>query len=425
MQSFTSAIVSNGSTIPDSRVRELGPDTVVLYFGNDWFAENRTSSHQLARQLARKFQVCYIECPGWRAPRGSGRDLKKVFVKLWRFLRGTRKTDEGLRLRTLFQFPFHRFASVRWLNRRIIRTTLAWMKLRHGIRNPITWFHVPHVPFLVGELGEQLSVYYCIDDYAAYPGVHANTVRAMDAETTRRADVVFIASDTLLAGKRELNPNTHVSPHGVEYEHFATAQESSLKVPADVAHLKGPVVGFFGLIEKFIDLDLIDWLASTRPEWQFLFIGRVAIPPESLPVRPNIHFIGKRPYAELPAYTKRFDACVIPYCAGDWSYHANPIKLREYLATGKPVVAVDTPQMRKFADVVEVTRTRDEFLAALDQVLTVPGTKEDSARRMARVAPLGWSARADEVLETLAAELTSRQIPYGRDGCVPGTGQEV
>ena len=315
----------------------------ILFFGNDWFAENRTSSHQIARQLAKQFRVFYIECPGWRAPRGSGRDLKKVFVKLWRFLRGTRTTDEGLRLRTLFQIPFHRFAAVRWLNRRMIGATLAWMKWRHGIKDPITWFHVPHVPFLVGELGERFAVYYCIDNYAAYPGVDPATVQAMDDETSRRADVVFVASDTLLADKLELNPNTHVSPHGVEFEHFARAQDPALPVPADIAHLSGPVVGFFGLIESFVDLDLIDWLAEQRPEWQFLFIGRVAVPAGSLPQRPNVHFIGKRPYADLPAYAKRFDACVIPSRVGDWSYHANPIKLREYLATGKPVVAVEYP----------------------------------------------------------------------------------
>src|SRR5262249_60933677 len=122
-----------------------------------------------------------------------------------RFLGATRTAEDGIRLRTLFQFPFHRFAAVRWLNRRIIKTTLAWMKWRHGISGPLTWFHVPHVPFLVGDLGERLSVYYCIDDYAAYPGVHPGTVRAMDDETARKADVVFVASDTPLVGQRALN----------------------------------------------------------------------------------------------------------------------------------------------------------------------------------------------------------------------------
>jgi glycosyltransferase involved in cell wall biosynthesis len=284
------------------------------------------------------------------------------------------------------------------------------MNWRHGIKNPISWFHVPHVPFLVGELGERLAVYYCIDDYSAYPGVHPDTVRAMDDETTRKADVVFVASDTLLAGKQELNPNTHVSPHGVEYDHFAKAQDPALAIPADIAHLKGPVVGFFGLIESFIDLDLIDWMAQQRPDWQFLFLGRVAVPMESLPKRPNVHFIGKRPYAELPAYAKRFDACIIPYRSGDWSFHANPIKLREYLATGKPVVSVDTPQMRKFADVVEVTKTREEFLAGLDIVIASGSSPEEIARRMNRVASSSWSARTEAVIEMLRIELADRQV---------------
>src|SRR5262249_59503161 len=123
----------------------------------------------------------------------------------------------------------------------------------HGISGPLTWFHVPHVPFLVGDLGERLSVYYCIDDYAAYPGVHPGTVRAMDDETARKADVVFVASDTLLVGKRALNPNTHVSPHGAEYEHFARAQDSALPLPADIAHLNGPVAGLFRVVQRFID----------------------------------------------------------------------------------------------------------------------------------------------------------------------------
>src|SRR5262249_23109902 len=142
------------------------------------------------------------------------------------------------------------------------------------------------------------------------------------------------------------------------------AQQADLPVPEDVAGLQGPVVGFFGLIERFIDLELIDWLAEQRPSWQFVFVGRVAVPGESLPRRTNVHFLGQRPYEALPGYGKRFDVSIIPYRAGDWSFHANPIKLREYLAMGKPVVAVQTPQVQAFADVVEVAGNRAEFLAA-------------------------------------------------------------
>lgn len=396
-------------TTPPGGLRELRPDTPVLFFGNDWAAENRTSSHQLARQLAQRFRVFYVECPGWRAPRGSGRDLKKVFVKLWRFLRGTRTTDGGMKLRTLFQLPFHKFAAVRAFNRLVVRATVKLMMWRYGVKTPVTWFHVPHVPFLVGSLGERLSVYYCIDDYAGYPGVNPEVMRAMDDETTRRADVVFIASDTLEAHKRAINPNVHVSPHGVEFDHFARAQDPALAVPADIAHLQGPVVGYFGLIESFTDLDLIDWLAGQRPDWQFVFLGRVAVADDALPKRANVHFLGKRAYADLPAYAKRFDACVMPYKAGAWSHNANPIKLREYLSTGKPVVSVDIPQVRKFADVVGIAADREHFLARLQEAIAGGADPDAVRRRMDRVRSATWSARVDEVIRTLNDQLTRGQ----------------
>src|SRR5438477_11756412 len=98
-------------------VRQLKEAPAFLYFGNDWFAENRTSSHHIARWLAKRYRVYYLECPGLRAPRGSGRDLKKVWAKVTRFLEGARPVPEGLKVRTLLQLPLHRFAAVRWLNR--------------------------------------------------------------------------------------------------------------------------------------------------------------------------------------------------------------------------------------------------------------------------------------------------------------------
>ncbi len=105
----------------------------ILYFGNDWFAENRTSSHHIARWLAQDYSVYYIECPGLRAPQGSSRDIKKMAQKLLRSLRGPVSVPEGLEVKTLFQIPFHRFASVRWLNKRLIAGSIRWLKWREGI----------------------------------------------------------------------------------------------------------------------------------------------------------------------------------------------------------------------------------------------------------------------------------------------------
>lgn len=383
---------------------------VILYFGNDWFAENRTSSHHIARWLANHFSVYYLECPGLRAPSSSGRDVKKIFMKIWQFFQGARPVQEGLKVRTLLQVPLHRFALVRWVNRVLVQMTLHWLMFRERLHKPITWFVIPHLPFLVGKLDAQLSVYYCIDDYAALPHVNTYAVREMDQETTRKANIVFIASETLLPAKTQLNPRTFVSPHGVDCRHFARARDPQLAVPVDTASIPGPVIGFFGLIESWIDLDLIDYLAERRPAWSFLCIGRIAVPMEQLPSRPNAHFIGPRPYNSLPAYGKQFDVAIIPYRMTRQVYHANPIKLREYLAMGKPIVSVSTPEIDKFADVVSIARTREEFLARLDDVLAHPLCNEEVQRRVNRVASSSWDSRLHRVIDIVKNESSCKNV---------------
>jgi glycosyltransferase involved in cell wall biosynthesis len=380
----------------------------IVYFGNDWAAENRTSSHQIARWLAKRFLVYYVECPGLRAPTTSVRDLRKIWNKLTALLRRPRLTEEGVRVRTLLQLPFHRFGIVRRLNQWLLTAAARWMVWREGIRQPIAWYMVPHVSSTVGKLGERLSVYYCIDDYASMPGVDAAAIQMMDEELTSRADLVFVASQTLVRSKRQLNPSTRVSPHGVDFDHFARAQEPGVACPEDIAHLARPIIGFFGLIERWIDLDLVDYLAEERPKWNFVLIGRLAVPEGQVPHRPNIHFLGPRPYASLPAYGSVFDAAIIPYRLTPQVVHANPIKLREYLAMGNPVVTVSTPEIDKFADVVAISRTREEFLKNLDNAVSSPSSPAAIHQRMKRVEGLTWDARLREVWEVVSDRLNSR-----------------
>jgi glycosyltransferase involved in cell wall biosynthesis len=131
----------------------------------------------------------------------------------------------------------------------------------------------------------------------------------------------------------------------------------------------------------------------------------VAVPQDQLPRRSNIHFIGERPYDSLPAYGKQFDAAIIPYRLNQQVLHANPLKLREYLAMGKPIVSVSTPEIDKYADVVEVANSREEFLAKLDAVLSQPPCPLATRARMERVASEGWDARLREVLAVVEQQL--------------------
>lgn len=396
-----------------TRVPILKPDLrlPVLYFGNDWSAENRTSSHHIATRFGSMCRMIYVECPGLRAPSGSKRDVSRIIRKMATWIRGTRDSGLGFPVATLFQFPFHRFGVVRLLNRIVATWSLRVLMRRHRFRRPVLHIVPPHMAHLIGRIGERLAVYYCVDDYTAYPGVDVEMVRKMDEEATRKSDLVFVVSETLLGTKRTVNPNTFLSPHGVDSKHFARARQPG-GVPNDIAELKGPIIGYFGLLERWIDFELLDWLAAERPGWQFVMIGRVAIPAAELPARSNLHFLGKKSYDELPDYGRRFDAAIIPSRLDhQFAQHASPLKLREYLAMGVPVVASATPENCKFADVVDLAENRTQFLTHLDRAVNHPINLEDAQRRMARVADQTWENRADAVLATIYARLAALGQP--------------
>src|SRR5262249_50305928 len=139
-----------------------------------------------------------------------------------------------------------------------------------GFKRSILWFVVPHIGPIAGHLGEDYVVYYCIDDYSGLPDVDQREISSLDFDLTRRADQVFVASTTLLEKKRALNPTTEYSPHGVDFDHFHRASDRSLPVAEKARNLGHPVIGFFGSISGWIDVDLLVNLARTKPEWTLL-----------------------------------------------------------------------------------------------------------------------------------------------------------
>ena len=379
----------------------------IVYFGNDWFADNRTSSHHVARQLAARTEVLYVECPGLRAPEASSRDLGRIVRKIGRALRPAVAVTEHLSVKTLVQWPAHRSPLVARFNRWWSRATVALA--RSGQRSaPIAWCTVPHVAGFIGDLGARAIVYHCIDDYSSLPGVDAEAVRAMDDRLARRADLVIAASGPVFESRRALNANTMLVPHGVDFDHFATARRDLVPKPSELADLTGPIVGFTGLIERWIDVELVGWLAQQVPQATFVMVGRVAIPAEQLPSAPNLRWLGPRPYERLPEYGAYFDAAIIPYRLNAQVHAANPLKLREYLSMGLPIVSVSTPEIDKFAHVVAITHSREAFRDALVAALAAPPDAAAVERRQAVAREGTWSARVDEILARLQLVLEQK-----------------
>jgi glycosyltransferase involved in cell wall biosynthesis len=189
---------------------------------------------------------------------------------------------------------------------------------------------------------------------------------------------------------------------------FAKASDPEYSMAEEARGLKHPVIGFFGLIEAWIDLELIAYLAKSRPQWTFLMIGHLAVDGSAVKNLPNVILAGPKPYPTLAEWARAFDVAIIPYRRTRQVVNSNPLKLREYLATGKPVVGVSIPETSRFGDCVRLADSPEEFLSAIENALS-SDTPGDTQRRMATVAGMSWDARVEEILAVIQSRLDTER----------------
>ena len=372
----------------------------IVYFGNDWFAENRTSSHHMASRLAERCRLFYVEVPGLRSPRGNARDLKKLARKLSASLEPPRQIGPMMWHMTLPQVPFRRLPGTAWVNTVWSSSRMRAALRAVGFHRPYLWFTVPHAGHVIGRLGEAATIYYCIDNYSALPDVDVEQVRLLDDKLTSRADLVFACSDVLVTAKRAKHKNVVFAPHGVDVELFSKVQTETRPLPGIAQALRRPIIGMYGLIDSRIDFNLLRSLARARPEWSFLFIGRNSGHENEFAGIANVTVTGPVRYQELPDWARAFDVGIMPYVPSPLIVNSNPLKLREYLAAGIPVVSVPVPAIDPYRDHVLVAETHEQWLAAIERSLAENSPRR-AQQRMASVAADSWDGRADAVLATV------------------------
>jgi glycosyltransferase involved in cell wall biosynthesis len=249
------------------------------------------------------------------------------------------------------------------------------------------------------QLGCERVVYHCVDEYSAFAGAGADIAR-LEEELIRRSDLVITCSTPLEASKRLINPNTVLVRHGVERDHFARALDATTVVPDDVAQLPRPILGFYGLIAEWVDLAAFRACAEAFPEGSIVIVGPEnnadAAGLERLRALPNVHLLGRKPYQALPGYCKAFDVALLPFIKNELTENANPLKLREYLAAGLPVVSTDIPEAVALADKgVYLARDSSEFVDGVKRALA-DGAGPSRARSEA-MSGESWDAKVAEI----------------------------
>ncbi len=267
----------------------------------------------------------------------------------------------------------------------------ALLAERGGGRTTIAWFYTPMALGFAAHLAPDLTVYDCMDELSLFRGAPPVLVRHEQALLSR-ADLVFTGGRSLYEAKRDRHPRVHCSPSSIDAAHFRGARGGGAAEAADQAGIPHPRIGFFGVIDERMDAGLVGALAAARPDWSFVMVGPVVkVEEASLPRLPNLHWLGGRKYAELPAYLAGWDAGFMPFARNESTRFISPTKTPEFLAAGLPVVS--TPVADVVSDwggggLVDIAGDAPAFADALGRALDRPraGWLRDVDRRLAEIS---------------------------------------
>lgn len=387
----------------------------IIAFAKDWH-EDPTSNHHVLIELAKTRPVLWLNSVATRTPKlSSGRDLGKIRRKLGEFARGPVKVGDNLWVFSPLVLPLPHSPVAQRVNRQVLRATIAFLRRRLGLAQFDLWTFLPNVADYVGTVGERASVYYCVDEWSLFSYLDEAQTKAAEARLLDKVDACFAINHALADAKRVQNPNTFVSPHGVDHHVFARALDPATKIPDDVAALRarGPIVGFYGTIQDWVDLELIAGLARRHPDWQLVLLGQILVDVSAVKGLPNVHLLGRKPHEQLPAYCKAFDVGLIPYVISERMRFVNPIKLREYLSAGVPVVSTPVPEVVRYGHLCAVADGLDAFDRAVQAALADGGQARRRERSLAMQGET-WTARVAEVsriVDDLAARKAATRAP--------------
>jgi glycosyltransferase involved in cell wall biosynthesis len=378
-------------------------DGVICFGGEDWWYHNRGHyDMQMMRQLSSRMPVLYVNSIGMRTPSpGEGRIFfSRVRRKLRSMRRGLVPVGNGLSVFSPILLPSK--AGIALGGRWVVRAVRAAAR-KQGIDRPLVWVACPTAAGFLEALDPAAVVYQRTDRYECFSGVDVDRIRNLDEWLKARADLTIFCSTVLYEREAGDCRRACYVDHGVDFDRFVSAARERSSEPSDMASLPQPRIGFVGGIDAHtFDAELFLEVAGRLPDAHFALIGACSLPQLWCDL-PNVSLLGRRPYEDVPRYMAACDVLIMPWNRSPWIEACNPVKLKEYLAVGRPVVSRGFPELRRYDGLVRIAGNADEFVEALQAALLDPG---DPGPRRDRVRNESWSSRVDAVL----GELEGRRV---------------
>jgi len=331
-----------------------------IVFGEDWAAHPSSTQH-LIKEISQEHEVSWVNSVGMRTPKFSIKDMKRIFNKFISLF-SMRKKSESSNEFTVYNakiLPWHQFSWVNKFNQYQIIKTISLLSSDNDESPIIYWISVPTAISMINVRTQDKVIYYCGDDFSGLDGVDYKLVSPFEKQLINIADIIYVVSDAL---KQKMPKNkTFLLRHGVDFNLFNT--------PANIdesLQKYRPTLGFYGSISNWLDLDLLKQLAVARPEYDLLLIGKSKVDLSELLALNNVSHIAAIKHNQLPNFSQHWQVALLPFVDNAQIRSCDPLKLKEYLAAGAPIVATNFPAVDKYKETILIANDVQGFIQRVD-----------------------------------------------------------
>lgn len=382
---------------------------VVCFGGEDWWYHNRGHiDMQMMRRFSKAGTTLYINSIVMQKP-GFGKKTTKNNATFWQKLKrkttsifkGLKDSGEGFLVYSPFTLPVHHIGWLRVLNEMFLRMQVAIVMKRLKIKEPVVWVACPAACDTAIKFRKNKLVYQRTDHYEEYPNVDKEIISRYDADLKKNADLTVFVNQLMYDQEKGQCKKAMFLDHGVDFDKFADAENNEF-IPDDIKGIAKPIIGYFGAISghNTVDIDLIAKVADILSDMSIVLIGKCATEYEQLISRKNIYLLGQKNYSQIPDYGKCFDVAIMPWNQNKWIEVCNPIKMKEYLALGKPVISTGFAELEKYRDVIYKASDAEEFAKLIKKAIA-EDDEELKQKRRDKVKSASWESKAEVVLKEL------------------------
>jgi len=368
-----------------------------IVFGEDWAAHPSSTQH-LIKEISQDHEVSWVNSVGMRTPKFSLKDIKRVYQKFLSFFTKRSQPDNCNEF-TVYNarvLPWHQFPWVNKLNKFQISKTISVLNTESDESPIVYWISVPTAISMINIRAQDKVIYYCGDDFSGLDGVDYDLVAPFEKQLIKKADMIYVVSDTL---KQKMPKNkTFLLRHGVDFNLFnkpANIDESLQK--------HRPTLGFYGSLSNWLDLDLLKQLAQARPEYDLLLIGKSKVNLDALLAFENVTHIEAIAHNQLPKFSQHWQVALLPFVDNAQIRACDPLKLKEYLAAGAPIVATNFPAVDKYKETILIASDVQGFIQRVDWAVNLSRSsgliwRQNSSEQVKQDS---WQKKAHHVLNQL------------------------